>query len=31
VVIVRPGAAEKVLAVLAEMGYLGEGKVDSGE
>jgi hypothetical protein len=27
VVIVRPGAAEKVLAVLAEMGYLGEGKV----
>jgi hypothetical protein len=30
VVIVRPGAAEKVLAVLAEMGYLGEGKVDRG-
>jgi hypothetical protein len=29
VVIVRPGAAEKVLAVLAEMGYLGEGKVES--
>jgi hypothetical protein len=28
VVIVRPGAAEKVLAVLAEMGYLGEGKVE---
>jgi hypothetical protein len=31
VVIVKPGAAEKVLAVLAEMGYLGEGKVESGE
>ena len=30
VVIVKPGAAEKVLAVLAEMGYLGEGKVESG-
>jgi Helicase conserved C-terminal domain len=27
-VVVRPGAAEKVLAVLAEMGYLGEGRVE---
>jgi hypothetical protein len=31
VVIVRPGAAEKVLAVLAEMGYLGEVKLTSVE
>ena len=30
VVIVRPGAAEKVLAVLAEMGYLGEAELDRG-
>jgi hypothetical protein len=27
VVIVKPGAGEKVLAVLAEMGYLGEGNL----
>jgi hypothetical protein len=27
-VIVRPGAGEKVLAALAEMGYLGEAKID---
>jgi hypothetical protein len=31
VVIVRSGAEEKVLAVLAEMGYLGEAKLYSGE
>ena len=31
VVIVRPGAAEKVLAVLAEMGYLGEIRIESGK
>jgi hypothetical protein len=30
VVIVRPGAAEKVLDILSEMGYLGEGKVEDG-
>lgn len=30
-VIVRPGAAEKVLALLAEMGYLGEFKAESGK
>lgn len=31
VVIVRPGAAEKVLALLAEMGYLGEIRIVSGK
>lgn len=31
VVIVKPGAVEKVLTLLAEMGYLGMAKVESGE
>jgi hypothetical protein len=30
-VVVKPGAAEKVLAVLAEMGYLGEIKIQENE
>jgi hypothetical protein len=30
VVIIHPGAAEKVLALLAEMGYLGETNLESG-
>jgi hypothetical protein len=31
VVIIQPGAAQKVLQALAEMGYLGEASLDAGE